>query len=62
MELAKEKKLPVYVEANEEGRGLYARYGLEKVDRVDVDLSLWGGKPGDWNRYALMYKPFKGEE
>jgi GNAT superfamily N-acetyltransferase len=54
---ADEKGLQVYIEATEAGLNLYLRYGMKEVDRVDVDLEPWGGKKGDWNRYALLHKP-----
>ncbi|KAL6863674.1 putative GNAT family acetyltransferase [Trichoderma novae-zelandiae] len=31
-----------YLEASEEGRPLYERYGFREVDRIVVDLSKWG--------------------
>jgi GNAT superfamily N-acetyltransferase len=62
IDLANEKGLSVYVESTEEGQGLYEKFGIKVVERVDVDLSLWGGNPGEWDRYACMYKPFKPAE
>jgi hypothetical protein len=48
--------MPVYIEANEKGTGLYLKYGLNEVDRVDVDLELWGGEKGTRSIYRLLYK------
>ena len=57
---AEEKGLQVYIEATEQGLGLYLRYGMIEVDRVDVDLEPWGAKNGEWIRYALLHKPAPG--
>jgi hypothetical protein len=32
-----------YLEASEEGRPLYEKFGFKEVGRVVVDLSKWGG-------------------
>ncbi|KAL6825582.1 acyl-CoA N-acyltransferase [Trichoderma sp. SZMC 28015] len=32
-----------YLEASEEGRPLYEKYGFKEVDRIVVDLTKWGG-------------------
>jgi hypothetical protein len=60
MDKAEEKGWQVYIEASEAGEGLYLRYGLKEVDRVDVDLEPWGAEKGEWHRYALLHKPAPG--
>jgi GNAT superfamily N-acetyltransferase len=57
LQKAEERGLQVYIESTEKGLGLYLKYGMTEVDRVDVDLEPWGAKNGEWNRYALLHKP-----
>jgi GNAT superfamily N-acetyltransferase len=51
--------LPAYIEATAKGLGLYLKYGMKEVYRVDTDLSKYGGEPGQWHRYTLLYRDAK---
>ncbi|TFB02742.1 hypothetical protein CCMA1212_005381 [Trichoderma ghanense] len=45
-----------YLEASEEGRPLYERYGFKEVGRIVVDLSRWGGtEPA--TAYLMLREP-----
>ncbi|KAK4078271.1 uncharacterized protein Triagg1_3287 [Trichoderma aggressivum f. europaeum] len=45
-----------YLEASEEGRPLYEKYGFKEVDRVVVDLTKWGGtEPA--TAYLMLRQP-----
>ncbi|KAH6609892.1 hypothetical protein Trco_003238 [Trichoderma cornu-damae] len=45
-----------YLEASEEGRPLYEKYGFKEVDRIVVDLSRWGA-PITATAYLMMREP-----
>jgi len=59
---ADELGFPAYTEASEKGLGLYTRYGFVEVDRVTVDLELWGGRKGEESSYGLLLRPAKKTE
>ncbi|PTB65605.1 acyl-CoA N-acyltransferase [Trichoderma citrinoviride] len=45
-----------YLEASEEGRPLYEKYGFKEVGRIVVDLSKWGGtEPA--TAYLMLREP-----
>ncbi|UKZ83089.1 hypothetical protein TrVFT333_010891 [Trichoderma virens FT-333] len=45
-----------YLEASEEGRPLYEKYGFKEVDRIVVDLTKWGGTE-DAVAYLMIREP-----
>ncbi|KAL7936373.1 acyl-CoA N-acyltransferase [Trichoderma chlorosporum] len=45
-----------YLEASEEGRPLYEKYGFKEVDKIVVDMSKWGG-PKDAVAYLMVREP-----
>lgn len=42
IEKAEEMGLPCYLQASEEGRRLYEKYGFEAIDAKEFDLSEYG--------------------
>lgn len=45
-----------YLEASEEGRPLYEKFGFKEVDRIVVDLSKWGS-PIEATAYLMAREP-----
>lgn len=44
---ADELKLPAYLEASKAGKPLYLKHGFEEIDRLEYDLTKWGGEGVD---------------
>jgi len=53
---ADDEGLLMYLEAMPKGLELYKRFGFVEVDRVEVDLSKYGGKEGQWSIFVLMMR------
>jgi hypothetical protein len=45
-----------YLEASEDGRPLYEKFGFKEVDRIDVDLSKWDS-PITATSYLMIREP-----
>lgn len=47
LDKAEEMKLPAYLEASKAGKPLYVKHGFKEVDRIEFDLTKWGGEGVD---------------
>jgi hypothetical protein len=55
LEKAEEMKLPAYLEASKAGKPLYLKHGFKEIDRIEYDLSKFGGEGVD--TVVNMLKP-----
>ncbi|EGX94648.1 acetyltransferase, GNAT family [Cordyceps militaris CM01] len=60
-DLADEHGLESYLEASEEGRPLYEKFGYETVEVLVTDFSKWGG-PERFENCLMLRKPNAGSE
>jgi GNAT superfamily N-acetyltransferase len=54
LELADNGFAKTYIEASEQGRGLYEKFGWVEVDEIVIDLSPYGGAKEE--KMALMMR------
>ena len=55
-DIADHKGLPCYLEASENGYGLYLKHGFDLMDdNIDLDMSKYGGR--GWYQFKCMVRP-----
>ena len=57
LEKADKAKLPVYLEASEEGRPVYAKLGFKPVEEHYFDLAKYGAEGGEMNTVMMREVP-----
>lgn len=58
LDQADQAQLPAYLEASEEGKPLYARWGFEETKKVIFDLTKYGGE-GSSSNTVMIRQPKK---